>query len=84
MYIQLSLSHLSNLHSLQTYFVVEKVRTELIPLRVKLTNTKKKRMSITYLLSFNHNITNSVTVSILWWIEIKKKKSKLESNYIVA
>lgn len=84
MYIQLSLSHFSNLHSLQTYFVVEKVRTELIPLRVKLTNTKKKRMSITYLLSFNHNITNSVTVSILWWIEIKKKKSKLESNYIVA
>lgn len=42
MYIQLSLSHFSNLYSLQTYFVVEKLRTELIPLHVKLTNTKKE------------------------------------------
>lgn len=41
----------SNSDSLQrTYFVVKKLYTESIPLHVKLTNIKKKRMSITCLL----------------------------------
>jgi hypothetical protein len=41
----------SNSDSLQrTYFVVEKLRTELTPLHVKLISIKKKRMSIAYLL----------------------------------